>query len=73
MKYIAGENRSQIMLCPTALTITFKDNVARVIEAFVNRVNLVELRFTNAKLNACGRPLYDPAMLLKLNIGIRAK
>jgi len=69
MKYIAGANRSQIMLMPDCLDdYVGKDNVARVIEAFVNRLDLAELGFTNATLNACGRPPYDPAMMLKLYI-----
>ena len=51
MKYIAGANRSQIMLMPDCLDdYVGKDNVARVIEAFVNRVDLVELGFKKAKL-----------------------
>jgi transposase len=45
-----------------------ENNAARVIDAFVDRLDLVELGFANAELNACGRPPYDPAVLLKLYI-----
>ncbi len=69
MKYITGVNRSQITLMPGCLDdYVGEDNAARVIDAFVNQVDLAGLGFTNAKLNACGRPPYDPAMLLKLYI-----
>ena len=69
MKYIAGADRNQIMLMPDCLDDYIDENhIARVIEAFVNRLDFVELGFAHAQLNPCGRPPYDPAMLLKLYI-----
>jgi transposase len=69
MKYIAGADRSQIMLMPDCLDDYIdENNIARVIEAFVNRLDFAELGFAHAELNFCGRPPYDPAMLLKLYI-----
>lgn len=69
MQYIAGENRNQITLMPECLDdYVGEDNVVRVIDAFVNRLDLSGLGFKKAELKACGRPPYDPAMLLKLYI-----
>ena len=67
MKDIAGADRSQILLIPDCIdNYIDENNVARVIEAFVNRLDFIELGFAHAELNPCGRPPYDPAMLLKL-------
>jgi transposase len=69
MQYISGTNRSQITLMPNCLDdYVSEDNVVRVIDVFVDRLDMGELGFAKAKLKACGRPPYDPAMLLKLYI-----
>ena len=69
MQYITGENRDQITLLPECLDDYIdEDNVVRAIDAFVDRLDLTGLGFTKAELAACGRPPYDPAMLLKLYI-----
>jgi len=68
-KYIGGVNRDQITIMPDCLDdYVDEDNVVRVIDAFVNRLDLAGLGFTQAVLKACGRPPYNPAMLLKLYI-----
>ena len=69
MKYITGENREQITLLPECLDDYIgEDNVVRAIDALVERLDLIGLGFTKAELAVCGRPPYDPAMLLKLYI-----
>lgn len=44
------------------------DSVVRVIDVFVDRLDLKVLGFKYAELNECGRPPYNPAMMLKLYI-----
>ena len=44
------------------------DSVVRVIDAFVETLDLFALGFKNVELNECGRPPYNPAMMLKLYI-----
>jgi transposase len=67
MAYIQGEDRYQITLFPEAIDdyIT-SDNPVRVIEAFVNSLDMKELGFLRTEPNVVGRPAYDPRDLLKL-------
>ena len=44
------------------------DSPVRVIDAFVDGLDLVEAGFSKALLNKTGRPPYDPRDLLKLYI-----
>ena len=67
MAYIMGEDRSQITLFPEAVDdYISSDNPVRVIEAFVNSLNMQELGFLRTDPNVTGRPAYDPKDLLKL-------
>lgn len=69
MKYITGESRNQIVLLPDCIEdYVGKDNPVRVIDAFVNQINMDWLGFKRAKPNDTGRPSYDPRDLLKLYI-----
>jgi transposase len=69
MQYITGANRDQITLMPECLDdYVGEDNVVRVIDVFVERLDLGGLGFAKTELKNCGRPPYDPAMLLKLYI-----
>src|SRR6202012_1365679 len=45
-----------------------ENNPVRVIEAFVDQLNLTDLGFNRAIPAETGRPAYHPAMLLKLYI-----
>jgi transposase len=67
MPYIKGEDRNQITLFPDAIDdyIT-PDNPVRVIEAFVDSLNMEKLGFERTVPNEIGRPSYDPRDLLKL-------
>lgn len=69
MKYITGENRNQIALLPECIEdYVGDDNPVRVIDAFVNQLDMDVMGFKRAKPNETGRPSYDPRDLLKLYI-----
>jgi transposase len=69
MKYISGESRNQIVFLPDCIEdYVGKDNPVRVVDAFVNQLDMDELGFEKAKPNNTGRPPYDPRDLLKLYI-----
>ena len=66
-RFVEGQDRRQSWLLPSALDdyIT-ADNPVRVIEAFIDELDLGALGFTRFEPAATGRPAYDPATLLKL-------
>lgn len=67
MAYIEGEVRSQGALFPATLDEMIPaDHVCRVIEAFVERLEMDKLGFVRAEAADTGRPGYDPRDLLKL-------
>lgn len=67
MSYIRGEARGQQTLFPVALEDAIPaDHMCRVIDAFVERLDLMALGFTRAEAAETGRPGYDPRDLLKL-------
>ena len=69
MGYIRGEGRSQGTLFPVVLDdLVPADHVCRVIDAFVDRLEMEQLGFVRAEAAETGRPGYDPRDLLKLNL-----
>src|SRR6516164_10143548 len=67
MAYITGEAREQVTMFPVTLDELIPlDHVCRVIEAFVNRLDLQVLDLVRAEPAETGRPGYDPRDLLKL-------
>lgn len=69
MSWIEGRNRSQIMLLPESLDeLIDPENPVRVIDAFVDGLNLEKLGFSQAEPSVMGRPAYSPHDLLKLYI-----
>jgi transposase len=71
MKYIEGILREQLILYPDKLDdLVALDNPARVIDAFVDQLDLGKLGFKNATPppTGAGRPCYPPESLLKLYI-----
>lgn len=67
MSYIQGVGRKQGTLFPVTLEeLIPEDHVCRVIDAFVNRLDMEELGFVRAEAAETGRPGYDPRDLLKL-------
>jgi transposase len=68
-RFVEGEDRSQISLLPQCLDdFVEEDNPIRVIEAFVEELDLYEMGFEGAEPASTGRPAYHPAVLLKLYI-----
>jgi len=68
-RFIEGENRSQSTLFPESLDeYIADDNAVRVIDAFVDKVDLATLGFKRAEPSATGRPGYHPSMLLKMYV-----
>jgi len=69
MDFISGENREQTVLLPDSIEDYIEENSSvRVIDAFVNSLNLMELGFGKHEPNGTGHPMYDPKDLLKLYV-----
>jgi transposase len=67
MGFIQGEGRTQGTLFPVTLDeLIAQDNVCRVIDAFVDGLDIAGLGFERADPANTGRPGYDPRDLLKL-------
>ena len=68
-RFIEGENRFQSTLFPESLEdYIAEDNSIRVVDAFVDKLNLKELGFDRAEPSDTGRPGYLPATMLKIYI-----
>ena len=68
-RFIEGENRSQSTLFPERLDdYIAEDNAVRVIDAFVNKLDLKRLGFNRVEPSATGRPGYQPATMLKIYV-----
>jgi transposase len=67
--FVEGEDRTQSTLFPERLDEYIgEDNPVRVIEVFVDALNLKGLGFERHQPHAMGRPPYHPSTLLKLYI-----
>jgi transposase len=67
MGFVEGEGRTQGTLFPVTLEeLIPDDHVCRVIDAFVDRLDMAGLGFERAEAAETGRPGYDPRDLLKL-------
>ncbi len=68
-RFVEGLDRSQSTLFPETLEdFVEDDNAVRVIEAFVEALDLGDLGFGRVDPKATGRPSYHPSVLLKLYI-----
>jgi len=68
-RYVEGEDRSQATLFPERLDdYIAEDNPVRVIDVFVDELDLGELGFQGMEPEETGRPAYHPATLLKIYI-----
>ena len=66
-RFVEGADRHQIVLLPDCLDdYVSADNPARVVDAFVDELDLAALGFAGVVPAATGRPGYHPATLLKL-------
>ena len=69
MDYIKGESREQITLLPDCIeNYITSENAVRVIDAFVDSLEITAMGFKRAVNNSTGRPAYNPRDLLKLYI-----
>src|SRR6204780_5343641 len=68
-RYVVGRDRSQSTLFPEVLDdYIAEDNPVRVVDVFVDELDLKDLGFDGAEPEATGRPSYHPATLLKIYI-----
>lgn len=68
-RFVQGEDRTQGTLLPELLDdYVAADNPVRVIEVFVDELDLGKLGFQGVDPQATGRPAYHPATLLKIYI-----
>ena len=68
-RYVEGVDRSQSTLFPECLEDWVdEENPVRVIDLFVNELDLGELGFSRVAPRETGRPSYHPAVLLKLYV-----
>ena len=68
-RFIEGEDRSQITLFPERLEdYVGDDNPVRVVDAFVDQLDLIDLGFRRVDPSDTGRPGYHASVLLKLHI-----
>ena len=68
-RFIEGVSRSQATLFPERLEeFVGDDNPVRVVDAFVDQLDLLSLGFERAEPEVTGRPGYHPSVLLKLYI-----
>jgi transposase len=68
-RFIEGQDRHQVTLLPESLDEFIADeNAVRVVDAFVDELDLTSLGFDGARPAETGRPGYHPAVLLKIYI-----
>lgn len=60
-------NRDQLMMTTLDMLVD-QDSIVRIIDAFVDSLDLQKLGFLFAESGVTGRPAYNPAALLKLYI-----
>lgn len=68
-RFVEGEDRSQSTLFPERLDdYVGEDNSVRIIDVFVDELDLGGLGFSRVEPLSTGRPSYHPSILLKLYI-----
>ena len=68
-RFVEGVDRSQSTLFPDHLDdYIAEDNPVRVVDVFVDELDMKQLGFEGAEPEATGRPAYHPATLLKIYI-----
>ena len=69
MGFIQGIDREQAQMFPEYIAdYISEDNMVRVIDAFVESLDLREMEFTKARIGGRGAPSYNPKDMLKLYI-----
>ena len=68
-RFVEGEDRSQGTLLPACLDDYIgEDNPVRVIDVFIDELDLSGLGFDGVAPAETGRPAYHPAVLLKIYV-----
>jgi transposase len=68
-RFIEGADRAQVSLLPECVDdYVAEDNPVRVIEAFVEQLDLGDMGFEGVDPEATGRPAYHPSVLLKIYV-----
>lgn len=68
-RYVEGQYRTQNVLFPERLDDGIhEDSTFRVIDVFVDELDLKKLGFDRAEPAETGRPAYNPAMLLEIYV-----
>ncbi len=66
-RFVEGEDRRQSLLLPASLDdYVVEDNPVRVVEAFIEELDLGALGFDGVEPAATGRPAYHPSTLLRI-------
>ena len=66
-RFIEGEDRHQVTLLPECLDdFIAEDNTVRIVDVFIDELDLAALEFPGAAPAATGRPSYHPSVLLKI-------
>jgi len=68
-RFVQGEARTQMSLIPECLDdYVSEDNPVRVVEAFIDGIDLGRLGFTGVVPQVTGRPAYHPSIMLKIYV-----
>src|ERR1700694_2868182 len=68
-RFVEGEGRTQVTLLPECLDdFVVEDNPVRVIDVFIDELDLTGLGFEGVVPADTGRPAYHPAVLLKIYV-----
>jgi transposase len=66
-RFVEGEDRRQAYLLPESLDdYVSEDNPVRVVEVFIDELDLRALGFAGVQPAVTGRPAYHPSTMLKL-------
>src|SRR6201986_3273363 len=66
-RFVEGQDRSQLILLPDCLDdYVGEDNPVRIVDAFIDELDLAGLGFAGVVPEATGLPSYHPATLLKI-------
>jgi len=66
-RFVEGEDRRQLLLLPESLDeYVAEDNPVRVVEVFIDALDLGALGFDGMTPAVTGRPAYHPATMLKI-------
>ena len=67
-RYVEGVSRHEPSFPPSLEELIADDNPVRVVDTFVNNLDLLQLGFTHIMPSITGRPSYHPSDMLKLFI-----